>query len=547
VPARLQARWRSKFGQRWHPIIPLDDQKVVSERTSLSLSGIAEALPGNSLLPTEESMRKPSRRKSSFRRSLFATALRTGALLLLPGAFIARSSVAAEQPSPVRKIFVDSMGTDHGAAEMRDSMIHRLQRTRNFDVVPDPKYADAAIRGAGRIWVTGHVTTNPRSHLSRPTFGGFLSVEVVGKNGETLWSYLVSASLVFWDDIIDDLAGQIVNRLVVAFNENQPNPPSATIPAQGHLKGAGATFPAPIYQSWFESFEERNPNLHISYDPVGSGEGLQYLKEGTVDFGASDMPLSDKAMEEFPSRLVEIPTVLGAVAIIYNVGGPHQSLNFTPETLSGIYLGRIRKWNDPEVRKVNRGALLPDDDIVVVHRSDGSGTSFAFTDYLSKISPRWKDSVGVGLNVAWPVGTAAERNEGVASAVQRTPNSIGYVEFIYAVQHEVIFAAVQNAAGLFVKPSISSVSDAAEGARGSGNDLRSSIVNAPGKGAYPISTYTWLLIPEKIEGADKKNAMTELLRWILTTGQKQCSALGYVPLPSAVAKHALSSIDASTK
>lgn len=532
----------------WHQIIPLDDQKVVSERTPLfSISGIAGALPADSLLPTEESMRKPSRCKSSFRRSLFATAVLTGALLLLPGAFIARSTFAAEQPSPVRKIFVDSLGTDHGAAEMRDSMIHRLQRTRNFEVVPDPKYADATIRGTGRIWVTGHVTINPRSHLSRPTFGGFLSVEVVGKNGETLWSYLVSANLVFWDDIIDDLAGQIVNRLVVAFNESQPNPPNATVPAQGNLKGAGATFPAPIYQSWFESIEERNPNLHISYDPVGSGEGLQYLKEGTVDFGASDMPLSDKAIEEFPSRLVQIPTVLGAVAIIYNVGGPHQSLNFTPETLSGIYLGRIRRWNDPEIRKVNRGALLPDDDIIVVHRSDGSGTSFAFTDYLSKISPQWKDSVGVGLNVAWPVGITAERNEGVASAVQRTPNSIGYVEFIYAVQHEVIFGAVQNAAGSFVKPSISSVSEAAEKTMGNGKDLRNSIVNAPGKGAYPISTYTWLLVPEKIEGAGRKKAITELLRWILTRGQKKCSALGYVPLPSVVAKHALSSMDSSTK
>src|SRR3974390_2956818 len=230
-------------------------------------------------------------------------------------------------------------------------------------------------------------------------------------------------------------------------------------------------------------------------------------------------------MEEFPHGVVQIPTVLGAVAIISNVGGHHKSLNFTPEILSGIYLGRIRKWNDPEIRKMNRGAVPPDGDIAVVHRSDGSGTSFAFTDYLSKISPEWKDSVGAGLNVKWPMGVAAKGNEGVAAAVERTPNSIGYVEFVYAVQHELSFGAVKNAAGVFIKPSIASVTEAAAATMGDRNDLRNSIVNGPGKGAYPISTYTWLLIPEKIEGAERKNAITELQRWILTTGQKKCSML----------------------
>jgi phosphate transport system substrate-binding protein len=426
---------------------------------------------------------------------------------------------------------------------MRASMIRRLQKTRDFDVVPDRKSADAIIKGTGRIWVTGHITVNPRTHLSRPTFGGFLSVEVVGKNGETLWSYLVTPDQVFWNGVTDDLAEQIVNKMVVAFSETQPNLPSATIQTQGHLQGAGATFPAPLYQSWFESFEERNPNLHISYDPVGSGEGVQRLKEGTVDFGATDMPLSDQAMREFPHGLVQIPTVLGAVAIISNVSGHHKSLNFTPEALSGIYLGKIRKWNDPEIRKVNHDAALPDSDIIVVHRSDGSGTSFAFTDYLSKISPQWKDSVGVGLTVEWPLGSAAERNEGVAATVERTPNSIGYVEFVYAVQHELSFEAVKNAAGVFIKPSISSVTEAALGTTGNANDLRGSIANAPGKEAYPISTYTWLLIPERIEGAERKSAITELLRWILTTGQKKCSVLGYAPLPTEVAKRALSAVE----
>jgi phosphate transport system substrate-binding protein len=491
-------------------------------------------------LRIEESM-EPSRCKPSF-RILIGLAFWMSSLLLLSGASTATDRHSAGT-SQVRKIFVDSLGTDHGADEMRSSMIRRLQKTRDFEVVSDRKNADAIVRGTGRIWVTGHITINPRTHVSRPTFGGFLSVEVVGKNGETLWSYMVTPDQVFWNGITDDLAEKIVKRLVIAFNETQPNLPSAPVQTQGHLQGAGATFPAPLYESWFESFEERNPNLHISYEPVGSAEGLQRLREGKVDFGASDMPLSDKAMEEFPHGLIQIPTVLGAVAIITNVGGHHNSLNFTSEILSGIYLGKIRKWNDPEIRKVNRDGVLPAGDIVVVHRSDGSGTSFAFTDYLSKISPEWKESVGSGLDVKWPMGVAAEWNEGVAATVERTPNSIGYVEFVYAVQHELSFGAVKNAAGVFIKPSISSVTEAAAETAGNGNDVRSSIVNAPGKEAYPISTYTWLLIPGKIDGTERKNAISELLRWILTTGQKKCSMLGYAPLPNEVAKHALSSIE----
>jgi phosphate transport system substrate-binding protein len=486
--------------------------------------------------------------KPVLRRFLIGLAFWMSSLLLLSGACTATAAdTHSGAIAQARKIFVDSLGTDHGADEMRSSMIRRLQKTRDFEVVSDRKNADAILRGTGRIWVTGHITINPRTHVSRPTFGGFLSVEVVGKNGETLWSYMVTPDQVFWNGITDDLAEQIVKRMVAAFNESQPNPPSAPLQTQGHLQGAGATFPAPLYESWFESFEEGNPNLRISYEPVGSAEGLQRLKEGKVDFGASDMPLSDKAMGEFPHGLIQIPTVLGAVAIITNVRGYHNSLNFTPEILSGIYLGKIRKWNDPEIRKVNRDGALPDGDIVVVHRSDGSGTSFAFTDYLSKISPEWKEAVGAGLDVKWPMGVAAERNEGVAAAVERTPNSIGYVEFVYAIQHELSFGAVKNAAGVFIKPSISSVTEAAAATMGVGDDLRTSIVNAPGKESYPISTYTWLLVPETIEGAGRKNALSELLRWILTAGQKKCSMLGYAPLPSETAKRALSSIDSLTR
>jgi phosphate transport system substrate-binding protein len=308
---------------------------------------------------------------------------------------------------------------------------------------------------------------------------------------------------------------------------------------EGTLRGVGATFPEPLYERWFELFQGEHPNVHISYDPVGSAEGVRQLREHTADFAGSEMPLSDEDVSEAHQHFLHVPVVMGAVVAIYNVKSLRQSLNFTPETLSGIFLGRIAKWKDPEIRKSNRGAVLPDADIVVVHRSDGSGTTFVWTDYLSKMNPQWQTSVGAGASVPWPVGIGAARNEGVASAVQQTPNSIGYVELS--------FGTVRNSAGEFVKASISSVSAAASPmGDGQGQDFRVSITNAPGGGAYPIATYTWLLLPEQIENQTRRVALTELLRWVLTSGQKKCSALGYAPLPAEFAKRALESF-ATTK
>jgi phosphate transport system substrate-binding protein len=254
------------------------------------------------------------------------------------------------------------------------------------------------------------------------------------------------------------------------------------------------------------------------------------------------MPLSDEAMFETHQPLVHVPVVLGAVVAIYNVKGVRQNLNFSPEALSGIFLGKIRKWNDVEMRKSNRGATLPAEDIVVVHRSDGSGTSFVWTDYLSKVSPQWKTEVGAGASVPWPIGSGAEGNEGVASAVEHTANSIGYVELIYAIQHELSFGAVRNSAGEFIKAGISSVT-AAAAAESQDQSFRVSITNASGRDAYPISTYTWLLLPVEIADQTRRDALAELLRWMLTLGQRECSALGYAPLPAEVAKRALESFD----
>ncbi len=453
---------------------------------------------------------------------------------------------AAERLSQVRKMYVDSLGADRGAAEMRERMVRLLRKSHEVQVVSDPKEADALVKGTARIWVTGHVSLSPHSHGSTPTFEGFLSAEVVGRNGNTLWSYLVSPSNFPWNGITDDLAHQLVAKLLAALrSEGQQEPTVAVqqMQVEGTLRGAGATFPAPLYQRWFELFQEQNPKAHISYDAVGSAEGIQRLKEGKVDFGASEMPLSDEAMSEAHQRFLHVPAVLGAVVVIYNLKGVHQRLNFTPEVLSGIFLGKITKWNDPQIRKSNPGAALPDANMVVAHRSDGSGTTFVWSDYLSKISSQWKASVGSGTTVPWPVGIGAEGNEGVASVVKRTPNSIGYVEFIYAIQHELSFGAIKNAAGQFIRANISSVTAAAATADTTGQDFRVSITNPPGETAYPIATYTWLLVPGKEEDKNKNNILTELLPWILTSGQKKCSALGYAPLPTGVAKRALESLD----
>ena len=314
--------------------------------------------------------------------------------------------------------------------------------------------------------------------------------------------------------------------------------------AQTVLHGAGSTFSAPVYRKWFDAYSKNHPDVQVVYDAVGSEEGIRLLTENKVDFAGSDMPLSDEKLAQLQTKVIHFASVLGGVVPIYNVTGPRNDLNFTPEILAGIYLGRIKKWNDAMIRSANRDASLPDAEIVVVHRSDGSGTSFVWTDYLSKVSPDWKARAGSGVTVAWPVGKGAEGNEGVASTVQETPDAIGYVELIYAIQHKLSFGAVRNAAGQFVQASLASVTAAAEGLNlGEGSDVRVSITNASGKQSYPIATFTWLLVPQVSSDPKKRAAQLDLLRWLLSSGQRQCALLGYSPLPEAVAKSELHTLD----
>jgi phosphate transport system substrate-binding protein len=304
------------------------------------------------------------------------------------------------------------------------------------------------------------------------------------------------------------------------------------------INAAGATFPYPMYSKWFDEYHKKFGNLQFNYQSIGSGGGIKQVTEGTVDFGASDGPMTDAQMKDFQAKrgsgILHFPTVMGADVPVYNVAGVNTALNFTAEALAGIFLGKITKWNDPELVKANPGVSLPAKDIVVVHRSDGSGTTYIWTDYLSKVSKEWETKAGRGTSVNWPVGLGGKGNEGVSGQVQQTPNSIGYVELIFAVQNKMKTGKVKNTAGNFVDASLAGVTAAAASSKEMPDDFRVSITNAPGKDAYPISSFTWLLIPEKIADPAKKKAIKDFLTWMTADGQNMTEALAYARLPKTV-------------
>jgi phosphate transport system substrate-binding protein len=309
--------------------------------------------------------------------------------------------------------------------------------------------------------------------------------------------------------------------------------------AQTLINGAGATFPDPMYTKWFSEYRKLHSDVQINYQPLGSGAGINQITAGTVDFGASDAIMTDDQLKTFKDKrsmnVFTLPTVMGAVVLSYNIAGVTGALNLTPDAIAGIYLGKIKKWSDPVLMKANAGVKLPNADIVVVHRTDASGTTFVFTDYLSKISPEWKMKVGGSASVDWPVGLSGSKNEGVAGLIKQQPNSIGYVELVFAVQNKLPYASVQNTTGAFIVPSLESVTAAAAAAAKTiPDDFRVSITNAPGKTSYPISTFTWLLIPEHIMDPAKKKVIKDFLAWMLKDGQTMTAALTYAPLPKEV-------------
>jgi len=306
--------------------------------------------------------------------------------------------------------------------------------------------------------------------------------------------------------------------------------------AQTTLNGAGATFPYPMYSKWFSKYHDAHPDIQFNYQSIGSGGGIRQVLAGTVDFGASDGPMTDQQLAEAKTKILHVPTVLGAVVPAYNVSGVSGEIKFTPDALAGIFLGKITNWNDKAITAANPGVNFPKDEpIVVIHRSDGSGTTFIFTDYLSKVSSDWQSQVGKNTSVKWPVGLGGKGNEGVAGMIRQMQGSIGYIELIYAVQNKITYGTVKNAAGEFVKADLNSVTAAAASVKNMPADFRVSITNAPGKDAYPISSFTWLLIPAQSKDAAKGKIIADFLNWMVDDGQKMTADLTYAPLPESVA------------
>ncbi|HEY3988813.1 MAG TPA: phosphate ABC transporter substrate-binding protein PstS [Acidobacteriaceae bacterium] len=461
--------------------------------------------------------------------ALFSFAL----LAVLPGGVREAHAQAAEDLTAVHKIFLAPLKGDFGSRPLRQELASRLKSEGKYEIVDAPGQADAILTGTCQLWITGHVSVNPRNPSSnaQPNYAGYLSLELAGKNHEPLWSYLAVPTRFTVESITTNLVKNAITALLQARSETAPSSAVSSQSFAGShivLHGAGASFPAPLYGSWIASFHKAHPEIDIAYNAVGSEAGTTMLAEGKVDFAASELMPS---AEPF----LRLASVMGSVVPIYNLKTTAPYLRFTPEALAGIYLGRITRWNDPAIRASNRGVHLPDAAIVVIHRSDGSGTTFTWSRFLSKTSDAWKDAVGSGATLKWPVGEGEPLNEGVASRVASTPNSIGYVELVYAIQHQLSFGAVKNRAGTYIHADLNSLHEAAKSATAGPE----SIIDAPGAGAYPITAFTWILLPPKEADAKKRKALLTFLEWVLTSGQRSCSALAYAPLPNEIAAREL--------
>jgi phosphate transport system substrate-binding protein len=443
------------------------------------------------------------------------------------------------------RIYVEAFTTKADAKKLRDDLTADLRKLSAVSLVADESNADLILGGGGEIWVRGYRSFSPRSHMKletngTPIYGGYLSVELKNKDGVTVWSDLVTPGKES-DDISKDLSKRIAKDLTDALSrgatqtpKSAPDPPDPPHPVIT-LKGAGATFPYPVYMKWFANYRTKDPGTEITYDAIGSEAGIRKLLAGGIDFGASDSP---EAIRELApgdeNNYLLFPSVVGAVVPIVNLPGITEDIAFTPEALAGIFLGKIRKWNDPILQRANPAVHLPDLDIVVVHRGDGSGTSYAWTAYLSKTSAEWQAAVGSSLDPKWPVGRVATGNEGVAALVKELGGSIGYVEFIYALQHHLSYGRIRNKNGEFVEASLESIAAAVDRSREIRDDFKASIVDATGQGAYPISSFTWIVVPAHIVDEARRGAMIAFLRWMLGPGQRQAAALGYLALPREI-------------
>jgi phosphate transport system substrate-binding protein len=441
--------------------------------------------------------------------------------------------------TPIRRIYVEPFATLEASENFREDVIAELRKLNSVSLATDESSADAILGGGGEVWIKGYRSHNPQLGKvplnGTPIYTGFLSIELSDKSGQTLWSYLATPPEAS-EDVTKDLSTLIVKKLQEALEKGEaPSRPVSLTQPTTFLKGAGATFPFPVYEKWFTNYRRENPALQITYEPVGSEAGVRSLLANSVDFGASDSP--EVVHELAPAdeeRYLFFPSVVGAVVPVANLPGLPGEIAFTPQALAGIYLGKIKKWNDPILTRINRSLRLPDLDITVVHRADGSGTSYAWTDYLSKTSPEWKAEVGTSLTPKWPVGREANGNDGVSKLVKEQAGSIGYVEFIYALQNHLSYGRVRNRNGEFVSASLESIAAAVSHSTNIGQGFKVSLVDAPGAGVYPISSFTWIVVPARSADGAKRNALTGFLRWMLGPGQRQSAALGYLPLPNDV-------------
>lgn len=458
-------------------------------------------------------------------------------LIVFSGGLRSAGAQTAQNLTSVHKIFVAQLKGDSGRDSIRRELVKRLRSEGKYEIVNSPDQADATLTGTCQLWITSYISVNPRPSTNvQANYAGFLSVELVGKSQETLWSYLAVPSRYTLDRITTNLAKSAVKALVDARSEEVPSSPSPSQNASSShivLHGAGASFPAPLYGSWIAAFHRIHPEIEIAYEAVGSEAGNRMLSEGKVDFAASELPAEAGQQPAFQRLAV----VMGGVVPIYNLKTSVPYLKFTPEVLAGIYLGRITRWDDPAIRASNRHVHLPNAAIMVIHRSDGSGTTFTWSDFLSRTSEEWKNAVGSGATLKWPVGEGEALNEGVASKVASTPNSIGYVELVYAIQHQLSFGAVRNRTGTFIHADLNSLHEAAK--RVTADPTSNSILDAPGADAYSVAAFTWVLLPQNTTDPNKRKALLAFLEWVLTSGQKSCSALAYAPLPSEIAAREL--------
>jgi phosphate ABC transporter phosphate-binding protein len=448
---------------------------------------------------------------------------------------VSARSWQAPSTTRIKQIYVEPFATQAGSEKFREDVIAELRQHGSVSLAADESGTDAILGGGGEIWIKGYRSHNPQlgnvPASGTAIYAGFLSIELRDKNGETLWSYLATPPAAS-EDVTKDLSKQIAKKLVefLQAGELLPRTTARTQPPT-ILRGAGATFPYPVYEKWITNYRLEVPAVQITYDPIGSEAGARSLLEKTVDFGASDSP---EAIHELAPGSGEqysfFPSVVGAVVPVVNLPGLSGDIAFTPEALAGIYLGKIKKWDDPILMKSNRGLHLPDLGIEVVHRADGSGSTYAWTDYMSKTNADWKAQVGTSLNPKWPVGRKATGNEGVSKLVKEQSGSIGYVEFIYALQNHLSYGRVLNRSGKFVAASLESMAAATTHLKSSVG-FKSSMVDAPGEGSYPICSLTWIVVPAHGPEDAKRNALLGFLEWMLGPGQKQAAALGYLPLP----------------